>query len=133
MEENDDIRGLFENFQPELGGDSAFMDRLERNMNSVEDIRRHTVAMRRRYKRAVVLAACVGFVVGALFTFAVPWLSEWLSGVADAVPKLAAMNLTADKCSVLTWMLAACSSVGAALWTYDMSVSLPVVAADERR
>ncbi len=62
--EDDKLKSLFTNFEPELSSDFKFMNKLERNLNSVEIIKRHTAEVRSRNKKAVAIAAFAGFIVG---------------------------------------------------------------------
>lgn len=62
--EDDKLKFLFTNFEPELSSDFKFMNKLERNLNSVEIIKRHTAEVRSRNKKAVAIAAFAGFIVG---------------------------------------------------------------------
>ena len=41
--EDDKLKSLFSNFEPELSSDFLFMNKLQRNLNSVELIKQHTV------------------------------------------------------------------------------------------
>ena len=61
--EEDKLKSLFAEFQPELSSDSLFMNRLERNMESVEIVKRRVEEMRARNRRAIAVAAIVGFIV----------------------------------------------------------------------
>ena len=63
-----ELKSLFTNFEPELSSDFKFMNKLERNLNSVEIIKRHTAEVRSRNKKAVAIAAFAGFIVGFVFS-----------------------------------------------------------------
>ena len=65
--EDEKLRNLFSGFEPELTPDIEFMEKIQRNLDTVELIRRQTVSERSKNKKAVMIAASVGFIVGVLF------------------------------------------------------------------
>ncbi len=79
--EQDDIKKIFDDFAPELDSDENFMAIFQRNINAAELIRRHSILMRRRNKRALVIASLAGFVIGVLFSLALPWVSGIVEGI----------------------------------------------------
>lgn len=124
--EDDKLKALFADFQPELSSDSLFMNRLERNMESVEIVKRRMEEMRARNRRAVAVAAIVGFVVGFLFSLTLPYLSDLVAGWQVTLPQESVMSVVADWFAVISWGVIGCTAVIAAINTYDMMTSRPI-------
>lgn len=124
--EEDKLKSLFAEFQPELSSDSLFMNRLERNMESVEIVKRRVEEMRARNRRAIAVAAIVGFIVGFLFSLSLPYLSGLVAGWQVTLPQESVMNVVADWFAVMAWGVIGAVAVTAAINTYDMMTSKPV-------
>ena len=122
--EDDKLKFLFTNFEPELSSDFKFMNKLERNLNSVEIIKRHTAEVRSRNKKAVAIAAFAGFIVGFVFSLFLPYLSNAVSDWQSTLPGVYIMNLFADSFTIIAWAVIAGTSVLAAINTYEVSLSL---------
>lgn len=122
--EDDKLKSLFSNFEPELSSDFLFMNKLQRNLNSVELIKQHTVEVRSRSRKAVAIAAIVGFIVGFLFSLSLPYLSEAVSNWQLTLPSESVMNVFANNFTIIAWLVIGCTSVFAALNSYELSLSL---------
>ena len=124
--EDDKLKALFADFQPELSSDSLFMNRLERNMESVEIVKRRMEEMRARNRGGVAVAAIVGFVVGFLFSLTLPYLSDLVAGWQVTLPQESVTSVVADWFAVIAWGVIGCTAVIAAINTYDMMTSRPI-------
>lgn len=124
--EDDKLRSLFADFQPELSSDHQFMSCLERNMESVEIVKRRMSEMRARNRRAIAVAAVVGFVVGFLFSLALPYLSGLVADWQLTLPEESVMSVAADYFAVIAWGVTGATAVIAAINTYDMITSKPI-------
>lgn len=122
--EDDKLKSLFSNFEPELSSDFLFMNKLQRNLNSVELIKQHTVEVRSRSRKAVAIAAIVGFMVGFLFSLSLPYLSEAVSNWQLTLPSESVMNVFANNFTIIAWLVIGGTSVFAALNSYELSLSL---------
>ena len=122
--EDDKLKYLFSNFEPELSSDFLFMNKLQRNLNSVELIKQHTVEVRSRSRKAVAIAAIVGFIVGFLFSLSLPYLSEAVSNWQLTLPSESVMNVFANNFTIIAWLVIGGTSVFAALNSYELSLSL---------
>lgn len=122
--EDDKLKSLFSNFEPELSSDFLFMNKLKRNLNSVELIQQHTVEVRSRSRKAVAIAAIVGFIVGFLFSLSLPYLSEAVSNWQLTLPSESVMNVFANNFTIIAWLVIGGTSVFAALNSYELSLSL---------
>lgn len=94
--EDDKLKDLFGRFNPELSSDSGFMARLQRNMDAVEFVKRQRMAVRRRNKTAVVVAALSGFVTGMICALIFPLIKDWLSAVSFSIPCVGVDPVTVD-------------------------------------
>lgn len=101
--EEDKLKSLFAEFRPELSSDRQFMSCLERNMESVEIVKRRMAEMRARNRRAIAVAAVVGFVVGFLFSLALPYLSGLVADWQLTLPEESVMSVAADYFAVIAW------------------------------
>lgn len=124
--EEDKLKSLFAEFRPELPSDSQFMNRLERNMESVEIVKRRMAETRARNRRAVTVAAVVGFVVGFLFSLTLPYLSGVVAGWQLTLPEESVTRVLADWVAVISWVVIGAVAVTAAINTYDMMTSKPI-------
>lgn len=112
--ENDELRSLFDAFDPGLSPGADFMRRLDRNIERVEVIKEHQRELRRRGRLAVTLAALAGFVAGALLTLAVPTMEGWLAELTAGLPARAR-----EMATVLPWIVTALVSMGASREVYE--------------
>lgn len=86
--DDDKIKGLFQGFQPEFSSDMDFMSRLQRSMDAVESVRRQNLALQKRNKLAVAIAALSGFVLGVIMTLLFPIISNWMTTIHFTLPSL---------------------------------------------
>ncbi len=122
--EDDKLKSLFSNFEPELSSDFQFLNKLQRNLNSVEIIKRHAAEVRSHNKKAVAIAAVVGFIVGFLFSLSLPYLSNAVSDWQLTLPDESMINTFANNFTIIAWLVIGSTSVLAAINTYEVSVSL---------
>lgn len=122
--EDDKLKSLFSNIEPELSSDFLFMNKLQRNLNSVELIKQHTAEVRSRSRKAVAIAAIVGFIVGFLFSLSLPYLTDAVSNWQLTLPSESVMNVFANNFTIIAWLVIGGTSVFAALNSYEVSLSL---------
>lgn len=79
------LKSLFEDYQPEISSDFIFMNNLQRNMDAMEMVRQHNIAMQRQNRRAVVMAAFVGFISGIIITLLFPYILQSLAGLGQCI------------------------------------------------
>lgn len=120
--DDDKIKNLFADFQPELSSTFQFMNKLEKNMETVELLKQHNIALKRRNKIAVVIAAASGFVMGVIMTLLFPFISSWLSTLSISLPHLHINSLTIDY-SCVSWIIMAGVCVITALNAYDIALA----------
>lgn len=122
--EDDKLKSLFSNFEPDMSSDFQFMNKLQKSLNSVEIIRQHTAEVRTRSKKAVAIAAVVGFIVGFLFSLSLPYLNEAVSNWQLTLPHESLLNFLANNFTTIAWIIIGGTSVIAALNSYEISLSL---------
>lgn len=124
MDDDDKMKMLFRDFDPELSADSAFMRKLEQSLDSVEIVKRHSEEMESRNKQAVAIAAVVGFVAGFLCSLLLPTLQNAVAGWKMTLSDTSWLMPVADSITVIGWIMVAATSTLFALNAYDLSLSL---------
>lgn len=122
--EDDILRSLFSTFEPELSSDFQFMNKLQRNLNAVEIIKQQTADVHSRNKKAVAIAAIVGFIVGSLFSLSLPYLSDVVSHWQLTLPSGSMLKTFANNFITIAWLVIGSTAVLAALNSYEISLSL---------
>ena len=122
--EDEKIRSLFSDFEPELSSDFMFMNKLRQSLDSVEIVRQQTAELRSRNKKAVAIAAAVGFIIGFLFSLSLPYLNNAFVKWQLSLPDVSLLHNVADYFTIIAWSVIGATSVFAALNTYEVSLSL---------
>ncbi len=121
--EEDRIKDIFREYDPELSSSIAFMERLERNLNAVELIHRENAAAMKRNKRAVTMAACAGFATGIIFTLILPYLTDLIHSVLVSFIGFAGEQDITGYSQVISWLIIGAFSVFIALDTYEITLN----------
>lgn len=121
--EEDKLKEVFKGFAPELPSDSLFMSKLQRRLDSVEIIRRHNLSMRKRSCRAVVIAGCVGFLIGFLVSTFLPVIELAFDTLLGSLPSGLFLYDSNILSSFVGWLTIAAISVIASVSAYDISLS----------
>lgn len=120
--EDDKIRNIFNDFQPELSSSFQFMSKLQKNMETVEILKQHNVALRKRNKLAVAIAAVSGFVMGIIMTLLFPLIGNWVSTISVSLPQLQISSLAIDF-SFISWIVMAGVCIITALNAYETALA----------
>ena len=120
--EDDKIKDLFSNFQPELSSSFQFMTKLQKNMETVEILKQHNAALKKRNKLAVAIAAVSGFVMGVIMTLLFPLIGDWVSTFNISIPRLQVSAITIDY-SFVAWIVMAGVSIITALNAYEIALA----------
>lgn len=123
MKENDDIKDLFAGFNPQVGGSRDFMNRLSRNLDTIDMIKKHNIAVRRVNRMAAVIAVIAGFAAGVAATMLLPVLKAAMGTVETPGISFFFMS-TPDLVQTALWLLVGVVSVLVALSAYDLSAGL---------
>jgi hypothetical protein len=119
--EDDKLKELFNNFQPEMPSSLQFMAKLQKNMERVEILKQHNLAIKRRNKLAVCIAAAIGFLTGVILTLLFPLIGSWVSTFSISLPRLQISSLTIDY-SFVGWIIMAVTCIITALNAYEIAL-----------
>lgn len=67
MNEDKELQQLFDQYQPTLSDNQLFMNRLERKLAMIDEIRQTQAAQLRHYRWAIVVALLAGIGIGGAF------------------------------------------------------------------
>ena len=88
--EDDKLKELFSEYNPQMVSDSSFMRRLDRNLEAVEMVKARNEALRRRNRVAVMIAAACGCLSGILLSVLCSFIPQWLTNITVTLPHLPA-------------------------------------------
>lgn len=103
--EDDKIKSLFNNFEPGLNSNVEFMERLNRSLNSVEIVKRQNAEFKARSKRAMVIAGCVGFIMGYIFSLSLPYLKAIVEAWQSTMSSDSILYTITDYYNIFAWTL----------------------------
>lgn len=122
MENDNKLKKLFSDFDPELSSDRMFFQRLERSLNSVEILKKRSEEIELKYKKAVAIAVAIGFLAGFLFSLLLPSLQGAVAVWRQTMPDSTWMTMTADNILLIGWMMVAAISSVIAHNAYEVSL-----------
>ncbi len=120
--EDDKLKELFDSYQPRLSSDSLFMSQLRRNMESVELVRQHTAALRKRSRIAVCVAALAGFAAGVVLTLLMPLIGNTVSTYIISIPGQGPFDLTIDW-QIVGWLVTGVVCVCSAINAFELTLA----------
>lgn len=121
MEDNK-IKELFRDFQPELSSTSQFIMKLQKSMEAVEIVKQYNVSLRRRNRLAVVVAGASGFIAGVILTLLFPMIYGWVSSFGSLLPAGQIDSLIIDY-GFVVWLIIGGVCVMTALSAYDIALA----------
>ncbi len=104
--DDDKIKVLLSGFEPEISPSAQFMAKMQRNLDAIEFVKEQNVALRKRNRRAVAIAAACGFAAGVIQTLLFPVIGEWLSGLEVSLPAAEAYSLS-QVYRIVSWIIMA--------------------------
>lgn len=118
--DTDNLKDIFDAYQPQgMASDSAFLDRLSRNLDLMETVKLRNDAFRRRTRIAVIAAALAGFVAGIVMsTLYHLFIVDRLAAVSLQLPLIMAHTGTIDL-RIAGWLLLAVASVLISVNVYE--------------
>lgn len=120
----DNLKDIFVNFKPELTSDFSFMNKLKHNLDQVEIIRQHNIEVATKRKKAAAIAACAGFIVGFLFSLALPYIGNVMMNLQSSLPSDTIFETIADNYLTIAWLIIGATTVFISLNAYDLSLWL---------
>ena len=122
--ENDSLKDLFDDFNPELSDDKQFMDRLVAGMDAVDLFKMSERRRTERLRIVAVVSALAGFFCGVILTLLFPLIVNFLH------PFIINLSNFSPDTQLLTnsiaWGLVAIASLAATFGTYSLMSSLPL-------
>ena len=115
--QDDELKILFDNFEPLISSDERFMLNLQQRLDTIDLLHREIAAARRRNRRAVGLAALAGFVAGVLTCLLLPSLISFITNSALQGPVL---SLIPSGSVMILWLLPAAAALSASLGIYNL-------------
>ena len=120
---NDDkLKKLFADYEPEMENDAMFMARLERNLRAVEFIKEKNAVAKRNNRVAMAIACAVCFLAGGLFVSVIPNIVQWLNSQVsiNVFPPLQPEQVT----DIVMYCLGCVSTVVLTLASYDIALGV---------
>ena len=99
------------------------MNRLSRNLDTIDMIKKHNIAVRRVNRMAAVIAVIAGFAAGVAATMLLPVLKAAVGTVETPGISFFFMSVP-DLVQTALWLLVGVVSVLVALSAYDLSAGL---------
>lgn len=122
--DDDKLKQLFRDFDPDMKSDELFMTRLQHRLDSVEMVKEHNDEVIRRSRTATVIAASVGLIAGLLLSLALPYIGAGAESLKELMPTVRAAEFIADNYLVIAWGLIGATATAVAVNAYDLSLSL---------
>lgn len=116
--QDDELKALFSNFNPLMSSDKRFITRLQRRLDTIDRLNHEMVTMRRRNRRAVILATLAGFVAGVLTCLLLPSLT---SLIIKPDLQWSFLSLISPESSAVLWLLPAGAALLASLGVYSLT------------
>ena len=95
MDEDKYLKDLLTDYQPKLTDDTAFMQRLHRQMALIDEVKAYQRAEKRKNKRFSIIMLAIGIVLGTIVTlasFTLPDLTESLKQGSNSEFIIALLN-----------------------------------------
>lgn len=122
--EDDKLKNIFADFKPDVSSDVSFMSKLQSNLDAVEMVYRHNAEQRAKSKKAVAIAAAVGFMVGLLFSMMLPVIGKAIVDLQVSAPDMPAIDMFTRYYQEIMWIMIGAVVVFSSIGTYDLSLSL---------
>lgn len=118
------LKDIFNAYDPTLTSGTKFVGRLEHKLDLIEDLRKHNTVLRKRCHRAMATAAIAGFVVGAIFTLAMPYIFRALQDIRAYMPDISILNTISGHGQYIIWPIICATSLFIAVNTYEISLAI---------
>lgn len=95
MDEDKYLKDLLTDYQPKLTDDAAFMQRLQRQMALIDEVKAYQRAEKHKNKRFSIIMLAIGIVLGTIVTiasFTLPDLTESLKQGSNSEFIIALLN-----------------------------------------
>ncbi len=100
------------------------MARLKEGMATVEILQKHNQEIKRRNRKAAIIAGCIGFLCGILFSLLLPIIGTTLRRISFSLPSGSLLAEVADHYMLVTLPIMAAAVLFLSLNAYELSLSL---------
>lgn len=122
--EDDKLKDIFAGYNPKLPeGDNAFMAQLMKNMEQVELVKAHSASRERYFRRAVVIAALTGILVGGILALLLPLFGSMIANVSFELPGFISVRTMHLNWQLVAWAIIAVTSMVSALNAFDLAMA----------
>lgn len=118
--ENDNLKSIFDGFDPELSSDSQFITKLQAKLRAIEEVKDEVSSLRRRNRLSLMVASLAGFIAGVLMTVLFPVMLSMAVSVAK-VFNLIQLDDASNVPYILAWSFAAVLTMAASYCTYQFA------------
>lgn len=120
--DDDKIKDLFNDYKPELTSSFHFMSNLQKNLDAVEIVKSQNLALKKRNRRAIAIAATTGFVMGVIFMLAFQFFGDpgiFFSLVFPFLPT----HFTSINLQIISWIVMGGASIITAFNAYEIAMA----------
>ncbi|MDE5586507.1 MAG: hypothetical protein K2I92_09300 [Muribaculaceae bacterium] len=118
--EEERLKNLFSQYDPELSSSMAFIEHLERNLDTVELIHQENAAVMKRNRIAVAIASCTGFMSGVIFTLLFPYIDSLIKSLSDSMLTAYGLTDSLNGLHLISWLSIGGISVFVTINTYNL-------------
>ena len=123
MMEDNELKNIFDSFDPVMPSDTNFMAKLSVKLDTVEMLRKEQESYRRRHRRSVAIAMFAGFCTGTILTILMPYATEYLSGLSLQLPHISFITAILPNYHLFAYIIIAISTIIISLYTYTLSIN----------
>jgi len=120
MDENK-LKALFAEFNPDMQSDDLFMERLQRNLNAIESVKKSVSEAKKRNKLAVLAAAITGFVSGVALSLCYQYISDFTNELLVSNSTLALLH--PDNIHIIPFTIICLATTVLSYSAYDLTFS----------
>ena len=121
---DNDIRGMFADFKPDLSDNSLFMSRLRHALDSVEIVKQHNLQQRARSRRAIAVAGVAGVAMGVIFALLMPHILRIMAQMGPYLSGSYVGDMLLENARWVAWAFAFGASLIISLNAYHLSLLL---------
>lgn len=118
MEEDKDLRKIFNDFNPQLSSDRLFMVRLECKLKAMDAVKMQLEKSQRNHKRAIRITAVTGFIFGVVAALSYPMLYAF---IADLISSIGRVEILNEYLGIFTWIIICLLGSALTFTTYDLT------------
>ena len=121
---DNELKELFERFDPPMPADGKFMARLSAKLDTVEIIRRQQAQSKRWHRHCLAIAAAAGFCVGVVMTLLMSYIGRYAAGLSFHLPQVAFLDVIFSNYRLFAYVIVAITTIIISINTYDITLGL---------